>query len=63
MPGTLRAIWFEAAFSKARVFVAGLLFADDADVKEQDLNASMDGMKAGGHIRFRDLRFYVPKSG
>lgn len=63
VPGTLRAIWFEAAFSKARVFVAGLLFADDADVKEQDLNASMDGMKAGGHIRFRDLRFYVPKSG
>lgn len=62
VPGTLRAVWFEAAFSKARVFVAGLLIPDDAEVKEADINASMDGMKTGGHIRFRDLRFYVEKS-
>ncbi len=61
VPGTLRAVWFEAGFSKARVFVAGMLFGDDAEVKEQDLNASMDGMKTGGHVRFRDLRFFVEK--
>jgi len=61
VPGPWRAVWFEAGFSKAKVFVAGLLFAEGAEVQEHDLDASMAGMKTGGHVRFRDLRFYVEK--
>jgi hypothetical protein len=59
VPGLLRAVWFEAAFPKARVWVAGMLFGDGAEVDEKDMKASMEAMKAGGHIRFRDLRFFV----
>lgn len=64
VPSSWRAIWFEAGFSKAKVFVAGIMFADDAEVKEQELDASMAGMKGGEQLRFRfrDLRFFVEKA-
>lgn len=61
VPGVLRAVWFEAAFPNARVWVAGVMFPDDAEVSESDASAALEGMSDGGHFRFRDVRFFVQR--
>lgn len=54
-----RALWFQAVCQKQRLWVAGLLLPDGTDPSEADAKAAAGDLEGGGHVRFRDLRFYV----
>ncbi len=54
-----RALWFQAACQKERLWVAGLLLPEGTDTSDADAKAAVGDLDGGGHVRFRDVRFYV----